>query len=294
MDQIKYIDRKSGKEVVENPPGAGFLKFLYNHPFGKLSLNLLFKRKLVSTAGGWFMSGSRSAKRIEGFINQHKMDLSDYLVPEGGYKTFNDFFYRKICDGARPLGSDFVSPADGKIIVFNTIDRCTQFFVKGSSFNISDFLNSKKLAEKYEGGGLAIIRLAPTDYHRYHFPASGKADPSVKIKGPYYSVSPLALKQSVRILLENKREYTILKTSEYGDVVICDVGATMVGSIHQTYKANSDVKKGEEKGYFAFGGSTLVILIEKDKVKFDEDLIGNTQNGMETAVRMGETIAKSI
>ena len=138
---------------------------------------------------------------------------------------------------------------------------------------------------------MAIIRLAPADYHRYHFPASGIASASVPVKGHYFSVSPLALKGSLKILCENYREFCTLSTADYGDILITDVGATMVGSITQTYKAETEVKKGDEKGYFSFGGSTLVLLFEKDKVVFDKDLILNTKNRFETSVKMGENIA---
>ncbi|HYQ56234.1 MAG TPA: phosphatidylserine decarboxylase, partial [Draconibacterium sp.] len=143
-------------------------------------------------------------------------------------------------------------------------------------------------------GEMAIVRLAPPDYHRFHFPASGTASKSIKINGHYFSVSPLALQKSLEIFCENKREYCTLSTEEYGDILIVDVGATMVGSIIQTYEANTQVKKGDEKGYFAFGGSTLVLLFEKGKITFDADLVENTKKGMETTVKVGENIASAV
>ena len=150
------------------------------------------------------------------------------------------------------------------------------------------------MATKYDGGAMAIIRLAPVDYHRYHFPVSGIASKNTKIKGAYYSVSPLALRQRMRIFCENKREYSIVDSHNYGQVLICDVGATLTGSIIQTYEANSTVQKGDEKGYFAFGGSTLIILFEQGKIQFDQDLIENTKGGCETTIKMGEQIASQL
>lgn len=292
MDPIVFINRKTNTKVEEKPPGAGFLNFLYSNPFGKLTLQLLFKRKVVSAVGGWYMNSKKSASRVKIFITNHQMEMNDYKVPEAGFKTFNEFFYRKIKKEARPIGDHLICPADGKVLVFDNIEASKQFFVKGAQFDLKTFLGSHSLAEKYKGGGMVIIRLAPTDYHRYHFPFEGFAGESIAIDGDYLSVSPLALRKSLDIFLKNKREYMSLKTKDYGDILICDVGATMVGTIIQTYQAGALVEKGQEKGYFAFGGSTLVMLTEKNRASFSKDLLENSKNGFETEVKMGETIAK--
>lgn len=243
--------------------------------------------------GGWYMNRPASKKRIQPFCETHNIDLDDYIVPQGGYKHFNDFFYRKIKSGKRTIQDGVCSPADGKILVFNSIDDSLQFFVKSQSFSLSTLLGSTDLAQKFEGGSMAIVRLAPPDYHRFHFPASGIASNTQKINGSYYSVSPLALRKSLRIFLENKREYVELKTKDYGQIGIVDVGATLTGSIIQTFSENETVSKGQEKGYFAFGGSTIVLLFQKNKVPFAPDLIQNSLNGFETTVQMGEQIASS-
>jgi len=293
MDSIKYIERQSGEVKTENVPGEKLLKWLYCSSVGKVALNVLIKRKIISVLGGWFMNTRWSAKRIPAFANEHNINISELQISQlTAYKTFNAFFYRKLKVGARPLGEHLVSPADGKILVFQHLNEVLSFFVKDVEFQIDSFLQNLELAQKYANGAMAIVRLAPADYHRYHFPASGRASESVKIKGHYSSVSPLALQKSIRIFCENKREYCTLATKNYGDILIVDVGATMVGSIIQTYKTNSKVKKGDEKGYFAFGGSTLVLLFEPGKIQFDSDLLENTQKGMETSIRMGETIAR--
>ena len=236
MSEVTFADRKTGELIKENPPGASFLKFMYgNNPLGKLSLHLLIKRKIVSAIGGWYMNTKRSAKKIDPFVEKHQMELSDYVVPDDGFSTFNDFFYRKIKPESRPIENGLVSPADGKILVFDNVDDNKEFFVKGAAFNLSSFLNDAELAKKYAGGGMAIIRLAPVDYHRFHFSAKGIISKSKLIDGHYYSVSPIALKQSLEIFCHNKREYSVLKTNDYGDVLFCEVGATMVGGIIQTY-----------------------------------------------------------
>ncbi|WP_297094935.1 phosphatidylserine decarboxylase [uncultured Draconibacterium sp.] len=292
METIKYIERASGEIKTENVPGEGMLKWLYTSATGNAALNVLVKRKIVSAMGGWYMDSKLSAKRIPNFVNEHHINLNECEFSDiKHYKTFNEFFYRKLNPDARPLGEGVVSPADGKILAFQSMKDVPSFFIKGSEFNLQTFLNDESLAQKYEAGAMAIIRLAPVDYHRYHFPASGKASESVKIKGHYYSVSPLALRGSLKIFCENKREHCTLSTENFGDILIVDVGATMVGSIIQTYGAGTKVEKGDEKGYFAFGGSTLVLLFEKGTIAFDADLIENTKKGMETTIRMGEQIA---
>ena len=142
---------------------------------------------------------------------------------------------------------------------------------------------------KYEDGSMIVIRLAPYDYHRFHFPVGGRVSPVVRIKGDYYSVNPIALHKMVDIFCRNKREYVVISNPVFGEVVMAEVGATMVGSIVRTYNGNV-VEKGQEKGYFKFGGSTVVLFFEEDKIKIDNDLLENTENNLETAVKMGERI----
>lgn len=291
MDTVSYKERATNKLVEEKIPSEGLLRWLYANPLGKLTLHSLVKRKAVSKTAGKYMDSKRSQKRIQRFIDIHALDMSIYeRTNSADYKTFNDFFYRKINPRARPIQEGIVSPADGKALAFQNIDTVDTFFIKGSEFTPLSFIQNEEQAKRFENGALFIVRLAPTDYHRYHFPASGKALASAKVKGHLYSVSPLALRKSLEIFCQNKRELCTLETKEYGDILIADVGATMVGSIFQTYEPNSQVEKGQEKGYFAFGGSTLVLMFEKGKITFSPDLLENTKNGFETAVKMGETI----
>ncbi|HEY9114803.1 MAG TPA: archaetidylserine decarboxylase, partial [Bacteroidales bacterium] len=207
------------------------------------------------------------------------------------FNSFNDFFTRKLKADARPIdtGSTIaVSPADGKVLAYANMSN-SDFIIKGYRFDVSSFLDNPDLAQKYHDGALIIIRLAPMDYHRFHFPVSGNVSPNRQINGDYYSVNPLALRKKAEIFCMNKREYVIISNPVFGDVVVAEVGATMVGSIEQTYKG-SYVNKNEEKGYFKFGGSTVVLLFEKNKIKIDDDLLNNTAKGYETYVKMGERI----
>ncbi|CAG5079815.1 phosphatidylserine decarboxylase [Parvicella tangerina] len=292
MTEIKYINRETNSLETEEVPGSGAMHFLYGNPIGKFSLWFFIKRKVFSSWFGKYMSSKRSAKKIPGFVESHNIDLSQYVVPDGGFQSFNDFFYRKIKADQRPIGEGVISPADGRILVFPTITDASKFYVKGKTFDLIEFLRDEQLAQLFNEGSLCVVRLAPVDYHRYHFPVGGVPSESKLINGYYYSVSPIALQKNFQIFLENKREYSVLKTASHGKVLICDVGATLTAGIQQTYVAGKSVNKGDEKGYFYFGGSTLILLFEKDAITFSKDLIENTHNGFETLVKMGETIGK--
>jgi phosphatidylserine decarboxylase len=264
---------------------------LYYNPVGEASLWALVKRKLVSSIYGNMMDRSSSAKKIHPFIEDYDIDMS--LAQEQEFNNFNDFFTRKLKDNARPINTStniVVSPADGKILAYTDISN-SDFIIKGFRFNVSSFLDNPDLAQKYHDGALLIIRLAPIDYHRFHFPISGNLSSNKKIEGDYYSVNPYALRKKAEIFCLNKREYTILSNPLFGDVIMAEIGATMVGSIIHTFKGSS-VNKGEEKGYFKFGGSTVVLLFEKNKIHIDEDLLINTAKGYETTLKMGERIGE--
>jgi len=293
MTKIKFIERSTGKLIEEEVPGGGVLNFLYGgSPLGKLSLFVMFRRKYFSSLFGMYIDSSRSKKGVVKFIDKFNIDMDDYQDEVASFNTFNEFFYRKIKPSARPIGQGIVSPADGRVLAFPKISDSRRFFIKGSEFNLNTFLGNPLLAEKYADGSMFIVRLAPVDYHRFHFPVEGIATASTKIKGAYYSVSPMALRKNLEIFCQNKREYCTVKTEHKGEVLICDVGATLTAGIHQTYYANSKVKKGDEKGYFSFGGSTLVVLFEKGQMTFSDDLIKNTEDGLETWLKMGETIGE--
>jgi len=290
---IKYINRQTGEILTETPPAEGLLKFLYDNPFGKTAILPIAKRKFISEWYGQKMNKPYSVNKIEGFVNDLNIDMSEAEKNINEYSSFNDFFYRKLKPNARPIQNGFVSPGDGKLLAFENIADVNDFFVKGRKFTLSEFLSSESLAKEYENSSLLILRLAPNDYHRFHFPLEGIPTESRKIKGDYFSVSPYALAGNfTKVFCENKREYCILKTQEKGNILIAPVGATMVGSIIETYTPETKINKGDEMGYFAFGGSTIVLLIDKDKITIDKDLLENTSNKLETFVKMGEKIGE--
>lgn len=290
--QIKFIDRQSGEIKAEHPPAEGLLRFLYDNPFGAKAILPFAKRKLISEWYGRKMNSPKSVNKIQSFIDELGIDMTEYQKQINEFTSFNDFFYRKLKPNAREIQEGLVSPGDGKVLAFNNISDVNEFFVKGRKFTLKEFIVDDNLVEKYQDAGMIILRLAPNDYHRYHFPYNGTASESKEIKGNYFSVSPIALARNfTKVFCENKRELCELSTQK-DDILIVPVGAAMVGSIISTYKTNQPIKKGAEMGYFAFGGSTIVLFFNTSQFKIDEDLIENTKNKMETFVRMGEKIAK--
>ncbi len=290
---IKYVDRETGKVETEKVAGQGWLDWLYYNPLGEVTLQTLVRRKFISEWYGSLMDTRWSAKKIEPFVKDFNIDLS--ISTRQQFKTFNDFFIRKLKPSARPVNRDtnvVVSPGDGKILAYQNIEN-QSFIVKGYKFDIHSFLHNDSLAALYSDGSMVLLRLCPTDYHRYHFPLDGTVSPDVKINGSLFSVSPIALRAIPEVFLLNKREYIILANRRFGDVIMSEIGATMVGSIVQTYKGNK-VTKGEEKGYFKFGGSSIILFFKKGIISIDSDLLENTARGLETQVKMGEEIGRRM
>lgn len=291
---IHYIDRKTGKQREEIVAGDKYLKWLYETNTGFLLLKSLFKRKLFSDLYGKLQDTALSRRKIRSFIASLEIDMTEAKMEDlAAYRTFNDFFVRELKSEARPIDRSpdvLVSPADGRVLAWQTIDPNRMLQVKGSCYSLPELLRNKEMALDYAQGTCIVIRLCPSDYHRFHFPDTGVPSPPRRIKGHYYSVNPLALRRIPRLYCENKRELTIFSSDNFGDIVMIEVGATCVGSIIQTYTPLKHVPKGLEKGYFKFGGSTLILLLKKDSVRIDEDLLINTAQGIETKVCMGERI----
>jgi phosphatidylserine decarboxylase len=290
--EIKYINRSTNEVETERPPGEGLLKFLYQNAVGKGAILPFVKRKFVTQWYGRWMDRPASKKRIASFVDSLNIDMSESRRSIHEFESFNDFFYRKLKPGARNIQQGLVSPGDGKLLAFEQASDANSFYVKGKEFTLYEFLKDDDLADKYHDASMVILRLAPNDYHRYHFPYDGIPSRSERIDGVYYSVSPISVTEMfTEVFCENKREICRLKTQKKGEMLLIPVGATMVGSIQSTYKPDEPVKKGDEMGYFAFGGSTIVLLFDPDSFKLDEDLLENTRKQMETAVKMGEKIA---
>ena len=293
METIRYFNRHTQQHETEQVYGESFLRWTYGNPLGKLALHALVKRHGFSKWYGKRMSKPDSASRIQPFIEKYGMNPAEFLDSPSSYKSFNEFFFRKLKPEARPIDSaPIVFPADGRHLGFADISKIDSFFVKGQTFDLPALLGDPALAKKYAHGSLVLSRLCPVDYHRYHFPAAGIPSESLTIPGPLFSVSPIALAQKLSYLWTNKRTLTQLQTEEFGTILILEIGATCVGSIHQTYTPNQPVEKGAEKGYFAFGGSSTITIFEAGKVTLAKDLLENSSKQIELYARIGTPMAE--
>lgn len=292
-EPIRYYHRTKKTIETEQVYGEAWLRWTYENPVGRFALHALFKRALLSRIYGWRMSRAYSAQAVLPFIVDYDLDVDEFAKKPFSFKSFNDFFYRALKPGARPIApGDHVAvlPADGRHLAFQNVDGAEGFYAKGQRFDLKSFLGDDALAQEFAGGSLLISRLCPVDYHRFHFPVGGQAGEARLINGFLYSVSPIALRQNLAYLWENKRMVTLVESPVFGRVAVCEIGATMVGSIVQTYLPDRPVAKGEEKGLFKFGGSCVVTVFRPGKIKFDADLVKQSAAGLEVYARMGEQL----
>lgn len=283
----------NGKIVTEKTEAKGWLHFLYNNTIGRF-VRYIARTQLVSKLTSIYKDSFLSKYKISKFINRYNIDIDECVIPKGGYRSFNDFFIRKLKPGARriePSPDALVSPADSKLMVFPELTDNIRFFVKSQKFNLDRFLKDKILAQKYKHGTMLVFRLAPYDYHRYHFPCDCTPLKARNIMGYFDSVNPFVYKVGYQPLLENERHVTILKTNGFGDIAMVSVGAMLVGRIIETYFPEAKYAKGDEMGYFAFGGSTLVLLFQKGEIRINDRFIQHSKENIETVVKMGEAVA---
>ncbi|KAI1315962.1 hypothetical protein EDD11_010601 [Mortierella claussenii] len=311
-------DRKTGSKTWEDMP-----------IYARIGMHLLFAgmldRRLLQTHRihhlfsvesvnqGKHFDAPESVAQIDHFIKIYKLDLSELLEPNTKlYRSFNEFFYRKLRPDARPIYAKddpniIVSSADCRLCVFESITAATQVWIKGKSFSMQQLVRDEALAAQFEGGSIAIFRLAPQDYHRFHSPVTGSiVKEPIKIDGTYFTVNPMAVNANLNVFTDNVRKVTVIdleqqqregeekKNGLYDQCIFVSIGALLVGSIQLTgaQQPGNRVQKGDELGYFAYGGSTCILLFKTGAVQFDEDLVAHSLKGLETLVRMGERIGE--
>lgn len=298
MISIRYWDRQLGEEKLEKVYCGDFLQFLYGNGFwsdffGKPLLYVLSRFPFVSSIIGFWKSLPITKGAIAPFIKEYQVDTAEFEKNVEDFTSFNDFFIRELKKEVRPIASDphtAVIPADGRYLFFPNIQKADGFLVKGQKFNLADFLKNEELASRYENGTMVMARLCPADYHRFHFPCDGIPSATSYINGWLYSVNPSATRQNIRIFTQNKRTVCTLQTKEFGDVVYVEIGATAVGSIHQTYQSNCFQSKGSEKGFFSFGGSSIILLFEPNRITLAPDLLELSKKGLEIKCLMGQVL----
>ena len=281
------ISRLRDGTPVESYDGqGGIIRFLYGTCLGHFLLKPLI-RPGFSRFMGRLLSCRISRWIVPGFIRRNRISMEDY--PEQRYASFNDFFTRSILPGKRPVDLDpahLVAPCDSKLTVI-PLTEDVSFSIKGVPYTAQSLLRSEELARQFSGGYLLLFRLTVDDYHHYIYPVDGYEGAAAVIPGVFHTVNPYAAGQCA-IYRENTRCYTCTR-SACGTVLQMEVGALMVGKI-RNHRCSGPVQRGQEKGLFEFGGSTVVLMLERDRLLPDADLIRNSEAGEETIVKMGEKI----
>ena len=284
-----YVDREGNKtEATTNQDR--FLKFVYGHTVTRGLMKPLVS-PVVSRLGGRFLDSRLSALGISSFVKNNHIDLSQYEKQE--FATYNEFFTRKIKKEMRPIAQEkniLISPCDGKVSVYPIQDG-GRFTIKHTPYTVESLVQNEKLASHFHGGYAVVLRLTVDDYHRYCYVDDGEKSRQVHIPGCFHTVNPVA-NDAYPIYKVNTREYCLLKTENFGTVLMMEVGALMVGRI-ENVPLRGRVKRGKEKGNFAFGGSTVVLMTQKGRVMPDPDIFRNSQYDIETRVHMVEKIGVS-
>ena len=285
-----FYNRAEKREQTELILGDKMLRLAYSTPARHVLSWPLFGTALCSRLLGWYANRSFSKGRIGRTIAELQMDMADYVVPDGGFRCFNEFFARKLKPGARPFAADgLCTPADCRLLLYPQLEEGMCIPVKGAQFTVAELLNDAQEAERFSGGTLCVFRLCPSDYHRYHFPDDGTLLKSWRLPGKYHSVHPIALEQRIKVFTTNMRVVSLLQLAHFGRAAFIEVGAFGVGSINQTF-TGTEFKRGDEKGYFTFGGSTIIMLFEPGKITLDDDIREHSAKGMECLVKAGEHI----
>ena len=283
---MQVWNRKELIEVLE--VGIGAIRFVYGTVFGRVLAKAFLCRRFVSNIYGWWQRTPLSKGKVKKFMEQYDISVDDCTEQE--FSNFNAFFTRQrksVKDPTAP--GELPAVADSKLSAL-PVSRDSHFSVKGVDYTLAELLEDENLAKRYEGGLCLIFRLAPDDYHRYAFPDRGTAEDTVEIKGVLHTVNPIA--GSMKVYRRNARHYTVLHTEHFGEMIQMEVGATLVGKICN--HGHRSFCKLEEKGYFAYGGSTVILLCRKGQVQIDKDILEYSAKGIETKVSLGEKIGEAL
>ncbi len=267
-------------------------RWFYHSTLGKV-LRLFITNRKAASALGWYHNTRISKHLIPSFIEAYNIDMNDFVIPPGGYRSFNEFFMRALKPHARPLTTNpnaIISPTDSKLFVIPSLKPLTLFFVKEHAFNVTTFLGCPLLAETFNTGTLCMFRLAPYDYHRFHAPIDGIIEQIIRIAGKLESVNPTVFMAGYLPLTSNERIVIMIKTPTHGTIALIAIGALFVGSIILQCNVGDTIKRGDDIGMFAFGGSTIVLLCQRDTIALKGHFITHSLQGYETAVTMGTAI----
>ncbi len=290
---IQVFDRQKNMFFIEKVYGNKFIRFLYNTFIGKILATIITK-KVFSKIYGALQNTRLSRRKIAAFIKNYEIDMEQFEVPKDGFKNFNQFFIRALKNKARIFIEDQnIMPAfaEGRYLGFKEIKDEQIFPVKGKFLDFNLLVSNSKWLNTFKDGPLLIARLCPVDYHRFHFPDDAEILDQYEVLGNLHSVNPVALKAKEDIFITNERHITILKTKNFGILAYIEVGATCVGKIIQS-PYNKVVKRGEEKGYFLFGGSTVIVIGQKGAWTPDKTILEMTDKKIETYVCLGDRVGE--
>ncbi|MBN1950861.1 MAG: phosphatidylserine decarboxylase [Bacteroidales bacterium] len=292
----ELYNRKTKAIEHENTYKVEGLVFLYRNFFGRALTFSVLNKHLVSKMYGRWVKSTRSVGQISGFVKHYDINTDEIREPLNSFPCFNDFFIRELKDGARPVDNTpahLISPADSRLLVFD-LSKNIDLPVKGYWYKLEDLVRDKKLVDDYAEGWCFIYRLAPSDYHRYAYIDDGSQQEVKILQGVLHSVNPIALSVTKSLLAKNYRELTLLRTDNFGDVLQLEVGALLVGKVIQHHRQSYSFKRGEEKGYFEFGGSTIIQLFKKGSVKPDSDIAEYSLKNIESLVKLGEKVGVGL
>ena len=295
--EIKFWNPYTSRMEVEKIYGEKWLRFSYQSTLGKIGLWGMVKRKWFSSWYGSRMDASASRNKIFPFVEKYNLDQSEFLDPPETFKTFNEFFYRKLKPNARPIDTgkkSIIFPADGRHLLIPNLSEVKHIYAKGQKFCLESLLGCPVLANQWQNGAMLISRLCPVDYHRFHFPTSGHLSTTTLIDGSLFSVNPIALRQKISIFWQNKRYLSVLDNKYVGKIAQLLVGATCVGSVHQTSNDDCLVHKGGEYGYFSFGGSCVITIYPKNRVTFRKELVEKSVEGVESYFKFGDKLGQIL
>ncbi|KAI5462814.1 phosphatidylserine decarboxylase-domain-containing protein [Mariannaea sp. PMI_226] len=299
-------DRKTGNLQREQMPLGKKLKllFLFNAATEWVdtthAMRLYIHNKSVNK--GRKEGKPASKDEIKSFVDYYSINMDDFEPSSmEEYHTFEEFFTRAHKSGSRPIHKQedstvAVVPADSRLVVYDSVAEAKKLWIKGNYFNITNLVMDTQLGSRYNDGAIASFRLSPQDYHRYHAPVTGSVKLFRSVPGDYYQVDAIALNSKVDILTRNRREYLVIETPEFGDVLFVAIGATNVGSvvIHEKFqKIGAEIRKGDEIGHFQFGGSSIVVVFEEGLVKFDDDLTRLSRRRIQVAVEVGMSLGQA-
>ena len=298
--EISFFNRYKGIKETEQVYGDWAINLLYGNSFsGKILTQLLAESHWFSRLYGEMQNSFFSKKKIKGFAQQYGIELDDFLPQQGRdeadpFANFNQFFIRRFKPAKRVfMQSPEWMPAfcEARYFGYESIDDSVSIPVKGKYLRPSSLLQNSSWAQTFEQGPMLIARLCPVDYHRFHYPDDGQVLERARAHGSLHSVNPLALKKAPDIFIKNERVINILETAHFGKIAYIEIGATCVGKIVQSHQGH-EFKRGQEKGYFLFGGSTVIVIGQKGRWIPADDIIQNTQNHLETFVRLGDGLAR--